>query len=229
MDTVFNIKIKLKTKGAMISKILISIIILIVSIPQINSQEVKLKNGDFLFQDLNCGPLCDAIENATFHHKKYKISHMGVVSIEDGKIYVIEAYKKVQKTPLKDFLNRSLTQQNQPKVIVGRLKPAYQSLIPAFLKRLYQQLGKAYDTEFKLFNHKYYCSELVYENLLDRQQKPILPVKPMSFKNKLTQTFDSAWIKYFKKQNLPIPEGQPGCNPADYMLNPKIQLVYFYY
>jgi len=209
-------------------KILFSIL-LIFSLFTIKAQTNTFKNGDFLFQDLDCGALCNAIENATFKDKNYKISHMGVVWIKNDSIYVIEAFNGVEKTPLNKFLSRSKTPQNKPKVVHARLKKEFQKYIPAFLKRLQLQLGKDYDTEFKLYNNKYYCSELIYETLLDENEKPIFKVKPMTFKNKNTNKFDQAWINYFKKQDIPIPEGKLGCNPADYMQSNLIDILYFYY
>jgi hypothetical protein len=187
------------------------------------------KNGDFLFQDLDCGPLCDAIENATFHNKKYKISHVGVIVIEHDSIFVIEAYEKVQKTPLKKFLNRSKTIDNKPKVIHARLRSEFDSIISGSLQRLKTHLGKPYDHEFKLYNDKFYCSELLYETFLDGRGRPVFKIHPMTFKNKNTGKTDQAWIDYFKEQNIPIPEGEPGCNPADYLQDENIKILQFMY
>jgi len=208
---------------------IVLLFLFIASFFSIKSQNTTFKNGDLLFQNLDCGPLCDAIENATFNDKNYKISHVGIILIEKDSIYVIEAFNKVDKTPLQKFLNRSKTALNKPRVVHARLKKEYQKYIPTFLKRLKLQIGKAYDTEFKLYNDKFYCSELIYETLLDDNKKPLFKVKPMTFKNKRTKKFDQAWISYFKKQQIPIPEGKLGCNPADYMQSNLINILYFYY
>jgi uncharacterized protein YycO len=193
------------------------------------SQVPELKNGDFLFQDLDCGALCDAIENATFNDKKYKISHVGIVLIENDSVFVIEAYNGVTKTPLKNFLNRSKTKENKPRVVISRIKKEYQKYIPDFIFKLKQQIGKEYDTEFKLYNDKFYCSELIFETFLDENNKPLFSIKPMTFKNKLTGKTDKVWIDYFKKQNIPIPEGELGSNPADYLLDDKLNILLFMY
>lgn len=195
----------------------------------LQAQLPKLKTGDFLFQDLDCGPLCDAIENATFHDKNYKISHVGIVLVEKDSVFVLEAYDGVTKTPLQKFLKRSVTKEEKPLVVIARLKPEYQKHIPAFIKRLKTKIGLSYDTEFKLFNNKYYCSELIYENLLDTTNKPIFTVKPMTFKNKKTHKTDLAWVNYFKEQNIAIPEGALGCNPADYLVSDRLQILVFMY
>ena len=204
-------------------------ILFLLTLLPLNAQEIKLQTGDFLFQDLDCGALCDAIENATFNDKKYKISHMGIVLVENDSTFVLEAYNEVEKTPINTFLNRSKTKQGNPRVILARLKPEFQKYIPNFIQRLKTKIGLAYDTEFKLYNNKYYCSELVYENMLDSLEKPLFTIKPMTFKNQKTHQIDQAWIEYFKKQNIPIPEGELGCNPADYLLSDKLKIIRFYY
>ena len=55
----------------------------------------KLKEGDLLFQDSDCGPFCDAIEKVTFGINDSKFSHIGLV-IEDqhGELVVLEAISK---------------------------------------------------------------------------------------------------------------------------------------
>ena len=43
----------------------IGLVALILLVLGCNSKVSELKEGDLLFQDLNCGPLCDAIEAVT--------------------------------------------------------------------------------------------------------------------------------------------------------------------
>jgi len=39
-----------------------------------------LQPGDLLFQDLDCGPLCDAIEKVTTGYQGANFSHVGIVA-----------------------------------------------------------------------------------------------------------------------------------------------------
>ncbi len=185
----------------------------------------KILEGDLLFQDLDDSALSESIEKATADKKDYQISHMGIVIKENHQFYVIEAYDSVQKTPLKQFLNRSKDLFNKPKVIVGRLKKEYQYTVPKAIVKAKKMLGLPYDKQFLLNNNAYYCSELIYDIFLKKDNEPLFTVQPMSFTNKQTGKIDQAWIAYFDKQNMQTPEGKLGCNPADYSKSDKIKII----
>ena len=116
--------------------------------------------GALLFQDLDSSPLCDAIELVTPGYKKGSFSHIGIVIelkdpycinpnyIFEDHIRILEAIpNKVQTTRLDSFLNRSFDYNNNPKVIVGRLKPKYRHTIQNAIdflkhsKKLLQGMG----------------------------------------------------------------------------------------
>lgn len=66
------------------------------------SQTVTLKTGDLLFQSMNCGPLCEAINQVTAGYQGHDFSHMGMVYVQNDSIFVIEASgSAVKKHPLK--------------------------------------------------------------------------------------------------------------------------------
>lgn len=96
----------------------------------------ELQPGDLLFQDLDCVPLCDAIEKVTTGYDGANLSHVGIVAKDAaGNIIVIEAVSNgVKTTELHTFLNRSSDTNGRPKVVVGRLKEPYNKLIPTALK-----------------------------------------------------------------------------------------------
>jgi len=106
-----------------------------------------LQPGDLLFQDLDCGPFCDAIEKVTTGYQGTSLSHVGIVAKDnDGNFIVIEALLTgVGVTPLDVFLNRSLDTKYRPKVAVGRLKQEYRHLIPVALEQAFALDGRPYD------------------------------------------------------------------------------------
>lgn len=78
----------------------------------------SLKHGDLLFQDLNCGGLCDAIESVTEGIDGRDFSHCGIIGMEKDSIFVLEAIGPgVIKTPVQKFFSRS----GQENVVVLRL------------------------------------------------------------------------------------------------------------
>src|SRR5690554_5695872 len=77
----------------------------------------ELAPGDLLFQDLDCGPPCDAIETVTEGVDGAKFSHLGVISRwARGEWMVLEAVSAgVVETPLSAFLARSADAEGRPK------------------------------------------------------------------------------------------------------------------
>lgn len=190
-----------------------------------------LQPGDLLFQDLDCGPLCDAIEKVTTGYQGMSFSHVGIVAEDDiGNLAVIEAVSHgVEVTPLQTFLERSIDAKHRPKVMVGRLKEPYRHLIPSALKLGLTLKGKPYDNVFAIDNEAYYCSELIYEVFLRaNDDKPVFKLQPMTFKDPDTEDILYAWQAYFSDLGVPVPEGQPGINPGSISRSPILTIVYLY-
>jgi Permuted papain-like amidase enzyme, YaeF/YiiX, C92 family len=189
------------------------------------------KNGDLVFQDLDCGDLCDAIEKVTqsYHHKN--LSHIGVVEVDDDKkIFVIEAYGDVKKTSIKNFLDRVKDENKNPKVIVGRLKNEYNFLIDSAVSYANQSIGIGYDDAFLPNNKKYYCSELVYECFKKaNHDSDFFSLAPMTFNDPKTHLPMKTWIDYYEKLKIKIPEGELGINPGAISRSSKIEIVKEFY
>jgi hypothetical protein len=190
-----------------------------------------LREGDLLFQDLDCGAVCDAIEKVTTGYKGAKFSHVGIVAKDaNRKFVVIEAVQNgVQATPLRTFLGRSFDRWHRPKVAVGRVKPAFECLIAPALKEASALKGKPYDSLFIVDNDRYYCSELIYEIFLRaNNDNPVFPLQPMTFKDPDTGVTVAAWQEYFSQLGVSVPEGQLGINPGGISRSPALTIVYVY-
>lgn len=184
--------------------------------------KVQLQDGDLLFQDMDCGPLCDAIEAVTEGYNGNDFSHMGMVYHKNDTIYIIEAAgKAVRLTTLEKFFKNT-----KKPIPVGRLKKQYKKLIPNAISFSLKQLGVPYDDEYVYNNGSYYCSELIYDAFkAANKNKPFFELFPMTYKQPGTNEFFPAWIEYYKEIGKPIPEGLPGCNPGGMSTSDKIEIV----
>jgi hypothetical protein len=189
------------------------------------------KEGDLLFQDLDCGPLCDAIEKVTTGYQGSNFSHVGILVRNDtDDLVVIEAVSSgVKTTDLEDFLNRSCNQRGRSKVMVGRLKEPYKHLIPFAIENGISLKGKPYDKVFEIDNDAYYCSELMYQIFLEANSNtPLFTLEPMTFKDPETGKILNDWEDYFSRLETPVPEGCEGINPGSISRSPALEIVYQY-
>jgi len=192
---------------------------------QINAHAIRkdeLKTGDLIFQNLDCGPMCDAIEAVTKGYNNKPFSHMGMVYILQDNIFIIESIGAgVQLTPLERFISRTKHAH-----WVGRIRNKYQHLIPKATGFALMCEGMPYDDEFLYGNGKYYCSELIYDAFKAANNgKPFFELKPMTFKAPGAYDYFPVWQQHFLKLDMPIPEGALGCNPGGISLSKKIQML----
>ena len=185
------------------------------------AQNVKLKTGDIIFQSMNCGPLCEAINEVTEGYQGIDFSHLGLVLIQNDSIYIIEAGgKEVKLTPYNTF--KTYTKEE---MYVGRLKPKYRKYIPEAIAFSLKQIGTPYDEEYLYDNGKYYCSELIYDAFLEAYKKPLFQMFPMTFKSPKTNEYFDVWEEYYQNLKMEIPEGKLGCNPGGISTSNKLKII----
>lgn len=180
-----------------------------------------IQEGDLLFQDLDCGPLCDAIEAVTVGAKGNKYSHCALAIRKNDSIKVIEAIgSAVMVTDLNAFLGRcSLTS-------VGRLKGKNRKLVPKAIAFSMNQIGTPYDDVFEMNNGRYYCSELIYDAFAyANANKPFFVLEPMTFNDPVNRKTFPAWQTYFNDLKVPIPERHLGINPGLISRSKHIRLL----
>jgi hypothetical protein len=206
---------------------------------QIFSQEAKLadpktfeyQNGDLLFQDLDCGGLCTAIETVTEGVDGKSFSHLGLVYFQNDRAFVIEAIgKEVQLTPITDFVFRNTDEKGNPKILVTRLDSEYSKLNAKALEFAVSQKGVPYDDAFLYDNGSYYCSELIYDAFkFANDNKPFFELFPMTFKDPATKEMFPVWVEYYENLKMPIPEDELGCNPGGISRSEKLEVVASFY
>lgn len=188
---------------------------------------MNLQEGDLLFQDLNCGDLCHAIETVTEGVNGKDFSHCGMVVLINDTLMVVEAIgEKVQVNTLKAFLTRSGDTSMVTNITVGRVKKKYLPLIEVATNVAIQKIGQPYDHEFILDNGSWYCSELLYDAFKTaNDQKDFFELAPMTYKDPETQSFFPAWIDYYNQLDKPIPEGKMGLNPGSISRSDNIHII----
>ena len=206
-------------------------ILLVISLPLYAFQ---LQPGDLLFQDIECGHLCNAIFTVTHRYNSTDISHVAMVVETKPKVIVIEAIgKDVHLTPLKTFLHRwhSVDQHGHPRVMVGRLKKPYHSLIPKAIQAARSWLGRPYNVDFtpnnlQAHHQSFYCSQLIYDAFEKANHgHPIFAQDHMSFDNPKTQQFYTGWDTYFQALHRSIPQGKLGTNPGEMSRSPDLHIL----
>ncbi len=191
----------------------------------------QYQEGDLLFQDCDCGDMCNAIEEVTTGKNNARFSHIAlVVKNEDGQLQALEAnVNGVVMVPLDNFINRYKSKEGNPTIAIGRLEEKYLELIPDAISYAKSKLGMPYDTVFLMHNKMYYCSELIYEAFrFANNNRDFFKLYPMTFKDKKTNQFHPAFELYYQKMKMVIPEGKRGLNPGSISRDPRLKLTFLY-
>ncbi len=170
--------------------------------------------GDLLFVVAENSAFSQAIVAATAQRDSIKYSHVAIVSVSNGKPYVLEASSRngVTRTDWFDFLQQAPSIGGKPGIVAMRVNtdfPIADALIQAE-----RHIGEAYDWLFLPDNGKMYCSELVYECFRYADGSPLFTAGPMNFRD-ADGHLPEFWKTLFEKTGETIPEGIPGTNPND--------------
>lgn len=185
--------------------------------------KTKLKEGDLVFQDLDCGPLCDAIEAVTEGYQQRDFSHVAIIIKENNRLRAIEAIGTEVRTISIDSLFQRTPNAN--KYLVMRLNDEYQPYCSGISKKALQYVGKKYDDRFIMNNDSLYCSELVFEVYNSAIKTQLFDLQPMTYKEPGTNKYFSAWVEYYKSLRSFIPENLPGINPGLISRSPYLRIV----
>jgi hypothetical protein len=191
---------------------------------------LALKTGDLIFLDLDCGQICDAIEQVTkqqFRVDTYSFSHVGIIELDDKKIaWVWEAWPEI------GGVGRSLLSE-----VVERVEPSKRERGGIWLLRWPQEktelsckavaqarswLDRPYDHVFEWGSQSFYCSELVALAFQQANRNiPVFKTLPMEFGSQ-DSSVRKVWQSYFEKLNMQVPQGQVGISPLGiFMANEK--------
>ncbi|HFK5536091.1 TPA: YiiX/YebB-like N1pC/P60 family cysteine hydrolase [Elizabethkingia anophelis] len=183
---------------------------------------MQLENGDLLLVSANGSTLSGAIDRVTQTDKSTHYSHIGMLEKEGKDYWVLHAGTRngSERVPLDHFLRDEQNDNNH--VDVYRLKKEYRKTIPNAISVAKNWLGKPYNYSYILSDDQLYCSDFVHRSFA---RDSIFQLEPMTFVNPKTGKTDVAWEAFYKKQNLEVPEGKPGCNPNGMAASPKIKFL----
>ncbi len=183
--------------------------------PQPSKEE--LRNGDIIFH-ASKSDQSKAIQLATGS----EYSHCGIVYIEAGKTYVVEAVQPVKRTPFEEFVKRG----EDGAYVVKRLRNAENILTEQVLERMkiegQKMIGKRYDSHFNWSDEQIYCSELVWKIYERATGIELCPLKKMN-----DFDFSNPSVKEVIKQRYKdqIPWEEPVVSPADLFESGELEVV----
>ncbi|WP_082632586.1 YiiX/YebB-like N1pC/P60 family cysteine hydrolase [Chryseobacterium sp. IHB B 17019] len=209
-------------KNKFILKLYAAVFLLNVLLNCKNNAVSDLKNGDLLFVTAKATGLSGAINNVTQKQENASFDHIGILEKTKNEVFVLHAAPKggSQKQILKEFLKDQA--DDGQKVIVYRLKKQYQNAIPAALERAESMVGKPYNFNYILDENSYYCSDFIERAF---RKDAVFKLEPMTFIDPKTGKTNDFWEEFYKKKNLKVPEGEPGCNPNGLAASDKLERV----
>lgn len=181
-----------------------------------------LENGDLLFVTAKSTGLSGAINNVTQQQENVSFDHIGILEKSGYGTFVLHAAPEEgsQRQELQSFLQDQ--KKNGQRIIVYRLKPPYRKTIPDAIGKAHSMLGKPYNFNYILDENSYYCSDFIERAF---RKDHVFELKPMSFKDPQTGSTNAFWEEFYRKKNLKVPEGEPGCNPNGLAGSEKLERV----
>lgn len=183
-------------------------------------------HGDLIFSQI--GSDANAISAVTRGYRGARLNHMGVILRNNFGWFVLEAFPpEVRVTQLEVFLRRSESPGDaRRRFIVGRLLPAHRHLITQAVEYGLGMRNVPYDQLYLTDPEALYCSELVVDMFRSANgKKEFFVERPMSFRDLNTGQVLPAWIEYYERFGMKVPDREPGSNPGDISSDVRLVIV----
>lgn len=173
------------------------------------------QHGDLLFTQI--GSEHNAISAVTEGYRGARVNHVGVVVRNNKGVFVLEAFPpEVRVTQFEVFLRRSNDTSGNPRYIGARLSLAYAQLIQPAIEFGLSRRNVPYDELYLTDERALYCSELLVDMFKAANNGvPFFAEHPMSFRDPVTGEILPAWVEYYERFGMDVPDGEPGSNPGD--------------
>ena len=184
------------------------------------------RHGDLIFSQI--GSDKNAISAVTEGYRGARVNHMGIILENHKGVFVLEAYPpEVRVTQLEVFLRRSSDLSGHQRYIVARLKEVHLSLISPAIEYGLQQRNITYDNLYLTDQSALYCSELVVDMFkFANGGVPFFQEHPMSFRDLATGEIHNAWVEYYERFGMAVPDGEPGSNPGTISKDARLDVIH---
>jgi len=166
----------------------------------------------------------NAITDVTDGVDNLDIEHVGIYAFLYGQHVVIEAVPRrgVCITPADLFMNRNLSPEGKPLVIIGRV--AEDVDVKQSLENALGYVGCGYDSLYLPDNKEIYCSELVQKSFVNIDNKPVFTSIPMTFRDK-DGNIPKHWTEFYERHGMTVPESAPGTNPGELSRRHNVDII----
>lgn len=184
-----------------------------------------IEHGDIIFTQI--GSSQNAISAVTEGYRGARVNHVGVALRNAKGTFVLEAFPpEVRVTQVDVFLRRSYDSTSNPRFMIGRLLDPFRSLIPEAIKYGLTQRNVPYDELYLTDEVTLYCSELVVDMFKHANGgNAFFLEQPMSFRDRTTHEILPAWVDYYARFGMAVPEGEAGSNPGDISKDARLTIV----
>jgi Permuted papain-like amidase enzyme, YaeF/YiiX, C92 family len=183
-------------------------------------------HGDLVFSQI--GTNANAISAVTRGYNGARLNHMGVIVKNNAGWFVLEAFPpEVRVTQIDVFKRRSANPLGaEERYVVMRLASTHRALISPAVQYGLSVRDTPYDQLYLTDPTSLYCSELVVDMFRSANGgMEFFAERPMSFRDRVTGQVLPAWVEYYDKFGMSVPDGQPGSNPGDISTDVRLDLV----
>ncbi|WP_027040356.1 YiiX/YebB-like N1pC/P60 family cysteine hydrolase [Mesorhizobium ciceri] len=188
---------------------------------------MDITTGDLVFTCI--GPMTDAISVVTRGYRSCLMNHVGVAVENQKGLFVLEAFPpEVRVTNWEVYARRTEFPpgSGQRRFLVGRLRPSHSRLMPAAIAYGLTLRDVPYDQLYSTDQGALYCSELVVDMFAYANGgHQFFAENPMSFRDPSTGEILQTWVEYYAYFGLEVPQGEPGSNPGDLSLDPRLEII----
>ena len=220
-------------KGSRLISTFFAVAILAAAAVSCNSKqkEEQLRTGDLVFvgipmdYSIESGSMDEAISASTGGSDELNLIHVAIAEVKGDSTWIIDATIKhgVDRHPLDTFLTDfTLKDGSYPVFIIKRLKKDRHA--GEYVENAKKFLGQPYDIHFLPDNDSLYCSELVRDSYVGKDNEYVFESSPMNFKD-ADGEFPLYWQQLFALIDSQIPQGVEGTNPADMSKSPALREV----